>query len=301
MIALQEVGNNFRISSPGNVLKQIVEDLNIRVAFSGDGECFEVAEPNLPEGQSRIPGSSYIANAFVYDKSRVELVSLTYLTDDYVQDRYPDIWQERLSGGGIFSSSNGSRPPAIAKFRDRSTGEEWVVVYIHLKSRLDSRSGRNRGGDVDRGDGQGAWNNQRLLAMKVILAEVKNERNVIIGGDWNAGPYEDPVRLLRAQGWIAPIDNFQHVGTYVHRGQAQTLDHVFVSKDVEGNVVKTVVFTGNAEGSSARNTWTDHCAVIVDLKFASALPVLVLVFNFDSGVVAHPAEEERAGDLKAAA
>lgn len=130
-----------------------------------------------------------------------------------------------------------NRPSLAQTFRADATGEFLTVVVNHFKSK---GSNCDSVGDPDRGDGQGECNITRTRAARAVIEWLAEDPTrsggapVILAGDLNAYPQEDPVRTIKSAGYIDLISSFAGPGahTFVFDGQAGRLDHALGRSDL---------------------------------------------------------------------
>lgn len=217
-------------------------------------------------------GADAVRLAFLYRPSRIGLHGAC-LTDTHA----------------VWNTPNPLRPPLVQRFRERDTGEGFLVCLNHFKSK--SASGAS-GSNLDQGDGQGAWNDlrrQQAARLAEFLAGVSassGEPEVLILGDLNAYGEEDPVDLLRGLGYA---DQTVRLGgsPYSYRfGMLRgRLDHALANPPMAAQVVaashwhinadEPMFYDYNLEGKTAAqqqvNTGTpfrssDHDPILVDLS-----------------------------------
>jgi predicted extracellular nuclease len=174
---------------------------------------------------------------------------------------------------------NLSRQPLAQLFRERSTGQRFLLAVNHFKSKGSCpKSGENK----DQHDGQGCWNPARVAAANAVsdwvihLAEKSGTDLVLIMGDMNAWRSSDPISTFRNRGFTEVVEYLvglpQH--SYVYRGEAGTLDYAFAS----GALLPLI---SHAEIWHINSTWpqkmdlpepwlrsSDHDPVVVDLDFS---------------------------------
>jgi hypothetical protein len=170
-----------------------------------------------------------------------------------------------------------SRVPVAQLFRERSTGDSFLVAVNHLKSK-----GRcpDVGPDTGQGDGQGCWNRARLDAVNALLpwlnalAEKSTNRQVLILGDMNAWRLEDPIRAFRAGGYIELVEELSGLPQYsfVYFGQRGTLDYALASPSLRARTRQATIWHSNADWPrkmSLPQPWlrmSDHDPVVIDLE-----------------------------------
>ncbi|NEK86345.1 ExeM/NucH family extracellular endonuclease [Blastococcus saxobsidens] len=120
-----------------------------------------------------------------------------------------------------------AREPLAQTFR--AQGDTFTVVANHFKSKS---PGRPTGDNVDDGDGQGAWNGDRvrqaqsLAAFADDLRESTGDDDVVLMGDFNAYTQEDPIQALRDADFTDLGEEFDPGRySYVFDDMSGSLDH----------------------------------------------------------------------------
>jgi predicted extracellular nuclease len=142
--------------------------------------------------------------------------------------------------------------PALAQTFQDSFGERLTVVVNHLKSKGSSCA---EIGDPDMNDGQGNCNLTRTQAVEVLTQWLASDptnsgdADFLILGDLNAYAMENPVRVLKENGYTNLIDQYdvQPVYSYVFDGQSGVLDHAFASSSLVGKVRSADIWHINAD------------------------------------------------------
>ena len=174
---------------------------------------------------------------------------------------------------------NLSRQPLAQLFRDRSTGQRFLVAVNHLKSK-----GRcpKTGENADRGDGQGCWSPARVAAAKAVsewvnsLAGKFGTDRILILGDMNAWRSSDPISLFRNMGFTELVERLAGLPqySYVYWGEAGTLDYAFASGALLPSVNHAEIWHINSawpQKMELPDPWlrsSDHDPVVVDLDFS---------------------------------
>jgi predicted extracellular nuclease len=174
-----------------------------------------------------------------------------------------------------------SRQPLAQLFRERRTGNSFLVAANHLKSK-----GRcpDNGINSNQEDGQGCWNTARLSAVRAqapwleSLAAEMGTDSIIVLGDMNAWRNEDPIRQFRDFGYIELVEQLsglpQH--SFLYWGQLGTLDYAFASSALAEYARKAEIWHINAswpQKMEQPQPWlraSDHDPVIVDLDFSQS-------------------------------
>jgi uncharacterized protein len=205
IIGLEEIENNGYYAT--GALHDLVAGLN---AAAPIGTTYAYIAPNRDK-----LGDDEIAVALVY---RVESVSPVGQAVSISQALFPE--NDRL--------------PLAQTFRDLANGKELTIVVNHLKAKSSSGA---IGANADQNDGQGAWNPNRVEAVKALLTWLATDPtgtncpNVLIVGDMNAYTREDPITALTAAGYTDLVSAFDgpEAYTYVYQGEAGCLDHALAS------------------------------------------------------------------------
>jgi len=145
-----------------------------------------------------------------------------------------------------------NRPALAQTFEARATGERFTLVANHWKSK---GSDCDAAGDPDRGDGQGECSGTRRDAARALLAWLGEDPTgagdvpVLVAGDLNAYPREDPVRTLESGGYVDLVAWFAgpDAHTFVFDGEAGRLDHLLARADLLPRVGGAAVWHANAD------------------------------------------------------
>jgi predicted extracellular nuclease len=171
-----------------------------------------------------------------------------------------------------------SRQPLAQLFRDRRSGQSFLVAVNHLKSKGSCpRTGENR----DQEDGQGCWNPARSEAVQDLTAWLRSlasragTRHILVLGDMNALRREDPILEFLDAGYVDVVEQLNGLPqyTFVYRGLAGTLDYAFASPGLARFARQAQIWHINADwppGQILPAPWlrmSDHDPVIVDFDF----------------------------------
>jgi predicted extracellular nuclease len=171
-----------------------------------------------------------------------------------------------------------SRVPLAQVFTDSKSGESFLVVVNHLKSK---GSCPDDGPNANRNDGQGCWNPARTRAATAMsrwtqsLARELTKGKALVLGDMNAYRMENPITAIIEAGF-KDLTASGAVGlefSYVFRGEAGTLDYAFASSQLLPHVRSTRILNINSPypaGVELPKPWlrsSDHDPVLVDLRF----------------------------------
>jgi uncharacterized protein len=189
------------------------------------------------------------------------------------------------AGPGFDDARN--RPSLAQTFAERASGERFTVVVSHLKSK-GSACGPD---DADAGDGQGDCNATRTRAARALARWIaadptgSGDPDVLLVGDFNAYPLEDPLRALAAAGFAdllaAPSGGGPY--SYAYRGRFGRLDQALASKSLAARVAGATTWAidadeapllaagaGDGHGEPDPYRCSDHDPVVVDLSLSAA-------------------------------
>jgi predicted extracellular nuclease len=174
-----------------------------------------------------------------------------------------------------------SRVPVAQLFRERASGETFIVAVNHLKSK---GSCPDSGPNADQGDGQGCWNPARVEAVGALLPWLESlatragSRQVLVLGDMNAWRREDPIAAYRAGGFVELVEALAGLPQYsfLYFGQRGTLDYVLASPPLARRARQAAIWHINADwphGMALPQPWlrmSDHDPVVVDFDFSQS-------------------------------
>lgn len=174
-----------------------------------------------------------------------------------------------------------SRYVLAQTFRDKATGERFLVAVNHLKSK-----GRcpDSGANTDQRDGQGCWNAARVAAVKAQtpwlheVAKAAGTDRILVLGDMNAWRNEDPIRQFRSEGYTDLVEALSGLPqtSYLYWGQTGTFDYAFASAALLQNVTRAKNWNINAAWPGKMTLpepWlrmSDHDPVVVDFDFSQS-------------------------------
>lgn len=141
-------------------------------------------------------------------------------------------------------------------FREKATGEVFLYSVNHFKAKVSSGA---YGDNVDKGDGQGAFNGDRVREAKSVLNHYDSDsyyygdKDILIMGDLNAYAMEDPITVLREGGMIDLHRAFHADSSYsyVYHGQAGYLDHALCNETLYPHVTGIVAYHINSDESDS--------------------------------------------------
>ncbi len=244
IVGLNELENDY-VDGPNSAIADLVDGLN---AALGAG-TYAWLDPGITFG------SSPLVNGLIYKPATVTPVgTLTWLWND------------------DFGNPGGAYPfllhrAALTQTFDTAAGA-FTVSVNHLKSK--GCRPTPVGPDNDAGGGASCFNHARTVGALALLEWFANDPtdtqqhlgtydpDVLIIGDLNAHPAEDPIAALKAgndgipgtgDDWVdllAPSDY-----SYVFRGRAGRLDHAIASPSLAAQVSGAGVWHINADESGA--------------------------------------------------
>jgi len=261
VVALEEIENSVRFSpdDPQKALKRLVSALN---AADGAGTWDYVRSPaDLPAPEQQ----DVITTAIIFKPAKVQPSGPSRSINDET------VWFN-------------AREPIAQTFTAGPL--TFTVIVNHFKS----KSGTGTGDNADTGDGQGAFNGDRIRQARSLaafadqVAADSGSDHVLLLGDFNAYTYEDPMQVLYDEQYV----NLNTTGesTYVFNGESGSLDHALASPSLASRVTGVDVWQINAVESYAFQydgvpafyapdpyRASDHNPIVVGLRTAAAGPV----------------------------
>ena len=206
-----------------NALNEIVAELNRQ---SGLG--YQIAPPPEPK-----VGGDAIRVALIY---RAKIVQLKGVAATLVEPPF----------------ENFNRVPLAQTFQHGKNGGVFTVVVNHFKSK---GCGEPDEANADRGDGQGCYNSKRVEAARALLAWLKTDPtqsgdpDQLIVGDLNAYAKEDPIRLIKEEGfrYLGEGSNEAPHFSFSYDGLLGSLDHALATESLKKQVRSVEVWHINAE------------------------------------------------------
>ncbi|UWP82507.1 ExeM/NucH family extracellular endonuclease [Dactylosporangium fulvum] len=228
VVALEEIENSVRFNpaDPQQALKRLVTALN---TAAGAGTWDYVRYPaQLPPAAQQ----DFITTAIIFKPAKVQTVGEPRALNDET------VWFN-------------AREPIAQTFKSGLL--TFTVVANHLKSK--STSDAAVGDNADKGDGQGAFNGDRVRQARSLVgfvnqlkADTRSE-DVLLLGDFNAYTFEDPMQVLYDAGYRDL--NTAGKATYVFGGESGSLDHAVASPSLAARVAGVDVWQINAHESFA--------------------------------------------------
>ncbi|MDP6978997.1 MAG: ExeM/NucH family extracellular endonuclease [Myxococcota bacterium] len=243
IVALSEIENDG--VGPDSAIAGLADELNRRTS----GSPYVVVDPGRPRLASHA-----ISVALLYRPASVEAVGPPSVLDRDAVDAFDAF--------DAFDDSR-NRPSLAQTFEHRSSGERFTLAVNHFKSKGSSCAAV---GDFDRGDGQGECNGTRTRAAQSLVAWLAENPSpvpsapVLIVGDLNAYPREDPVRAIKTAGYIDLLRWFggRKAYTFVFAGGAGRLDHALAQWDLLPFVTGAGVWHTNADEPSSFDYGEDN-------------------------------------------
>jgi hypothetical protein len=237
IVALVEIENDGM--EPESALAQLVRALNDHTS----GAPYAAVRSEAPR-----LGRHPIAVGIMYRSDTVTPIGPAAILDSRA---HPDFDEGR------------NRPSLAQTFQAHATGESLTVVANHFKSK---GSDCDAVGDPNRGDGQGECNLTRTRAARALVEWLTEDPTqaadapILLAGDLNAYPLEDPVRTIESGGYVDLIAEFAdpNAHTFVFDGQAGRLDYAFWNADLLPFVSGADVWNTNADEPSAFDYHLDN-------------------------------------------
>ena len=232
VIGLMEIENDGYGES--SAIQHLVDRLNAATALG----TYAFINPDTTAGTNSL-GTDAIKVALIYKPAKVAPVGTTAVlnTTDFV------------TGG---DGADRNRPALAQAFEEFETGERFIVVVNHLKS---------KGSACDEPaalDGQGNCNAVRTAAANVMTAWLAanpsgtGDPDILIMGDLNSYAKEDPITAIKGAGYVNLIENRLGVNAYSYAfdGQWGYLDHALASSALNAQVAGVTEWHINADEPS---------------------------------------------------
>ncbi|ALG27996.1 nuclease [Glutamicibacter halophytocola] len=224
VVVLEEIENSARSGQDRDAaLAHLVEQLN---SAAGQKIWSYVPSP------AAIPADEdVIRTAIIYRAKTVKPIDESVILDDEA------FGNARDPLGQAFQKVGGNQ------------NTRFVVVANHFKSKGSNPD--DGSGNADSGDGQGAWNADRVEQAKALvgfadqLKQSRNTRKVLLAGDFNSYAAEDPIRVLADAGYVdlgASADS----QSYIYDGLSGSLDHILASPELAAKVTGQDIWNINA-------------------------------------------------------
>lgn len=233
VVGLMEIENSAALGEqPDEALASLVAALNRTAGFRKWSYVPSSTELQDPAEQD------VITNALIYQPRWMRANGPAYALG---AEAGPD---------GAFGNA---RTPIAASFSAWAGGAPLLVVVNHFKSK---GTGPDAVGDnADSGDGQGAFNGDRVRQAEALRDWVPSVQGragtpaVALVGDFNSYGQEDPLRVLTAAGYSdgAPGDEW----SYSFGGLLGSLDHILLNAAARDRMTKADLWNVNSGESPA--------------------------------------------------
>ena len=268
------------------------EKLAARIKELG-GKTYKYTEVAPLDGQDGGKPGSNIRVAFLYDPNRVKLVEKEAGTSDEAAS---------FSDGHLVKNPARIAPtnPAFTKVRKSLAaefefkGQHIVVIANHLKSKI--------GDDAVYGSAQPAV--QHTQAARIEQAKILNSfvqeglrqnpnLKFVLTGDFNDFEFSETAKALAGNELINLMQEHDAADrySYFYRGSNQSLDNIFISKNLAGKAVFAPVHI-NASFMEEHGRASDHDPVVVQLDFSKD----IVVSTSDSSQPSHSTGQSSAAD-----
>jgi uncharacterized protein len=287
VFGLMEIENNGDAATPA--VKELVDRLNAVVGAN--------TYDYIKTGKT---GTDQIAVAFVYKKSVLEAKGgAAILTEPGFTD--PNNTGQQRNRPAIAQTFH------VIDSNNPDFGESFNVVVNHLKSK--SADGAT-GADLDKNDGQGAFNDTRTKAANYLVntwipsdPTGQGDSDYLIIGDLNAYKGETPITTIKNAGYTDLVEQFggNNNYSYIFNGQLGYLDHALANNTLVSQVtgvaewhinadeVSVFDYNNNVDDGAGESSFeakptgknlyepnayrtSDHDPVIIGLNLGSILP-----------------------------
>lgn len=287
VLALQEIENSRHFFDDGgrdHALANLVQALN---SEAGTEVWDYVASP---QAVPAVSSEDVIRNGFIYRSDRVAPVGDSYILFD---EGIEELNGDHFVGLDLTAIYSNAREPLAQEFQPVAGGEEdrFIAIVNHFKSKGSAPSGSTNP-NRDTGDGQGAWNADRveqahgLAAFSQALTEHTGTESVYLMGDFNSYEREDPIRVLEDSGFTNTSGDLGQ-WSYMFSGRVGSLDHVLTTEAAAESIVHAEIwsinaaepialeysrYNGTASQLHAPDQWrsSDHDPIVVDIALRDA-------------------------------
>ena len=181
--------------------------------------------------------------------------------------------------------SNAREPQAQTFVKD---GDAFTVVANHFKSKNDSDPAQSGNDNADAGDGQGAFNGDRVRQAESVAAfgdtlrQSAGDPDLVLMGDLNAYTQEDPIEALREEGFVDLGEQFDPGRySYVFDALSGSLDHAMATPELTAKVTDVAHWNINSVESSAYQYTGDPALYDVDPYRSSDHDPLLVGIDLD--------------------
>lgn len=236
VVSLEEIENSAAFGQDrDSALAELVDALNAASTKPGHGKGHGKGPQTweyIPTPASVPADEDVIRTAFIYRKSAVKPSGASVILDDQA-----------------FSNA---RPPLAQAFT-RARGpqhDRFVAIVNHFKSKGSAPS--DGSGNEDTGDGQGAWNADRVQQATALvdfaekMKRTAKTSKVLLTGDFNSYTQEDPMQVLYRAGYV-DLGSTTGKQSYLFAGRTGSLDHVLASRSTVRDVSGVDIWDINAD------------------------------------------------------
>ncbi|MFZ2362564.1 MAG: ExeM/NucH family extracellular endonuclease [Anaerolineae bacterium] len=281
------------IENDGYGSSSAIQDLVTRLNAATAAGTYAFINADAATSQTNALGTDAIKVGLIYKPGVVTPVGTTAALNSTA-----------FVNGGDGAARN--RPALAQAFQENSSGQRFIVVVNHLKS-------KGSPCDVpDAGDGQGNCNVVRTNAANLLTAWLAGnptgtgDPDILIMGDLNSYAQEDPIAAIKNAGYTNLIQDRLGMDaySYVFDGQWGYLDHALASAALDAQVTGVLEWHINADEPSVldyntdfksagqivslysadRFRSSDHDPVIIGLNLANPLAVTLASFDAEPGV-----------------
>ena len=246
VVSLEEIENSIKFGPDRDA-----SVATLVAALNADAGADKWAFPASPDEMPAVSEQDLIRTALIYQPAAVSAVGASQV----------------LVGSEAFANA---REPFAQTFKPvgGTADSTFAVVVNHFKSK-----GSGTGADADQGDGQGGSNASRVAQANALVefadqfAAAADTDRVFLTGDFNAYNREDPVGVIEQAGYVNVAAALTDEETYQFDGQVGSLDHVFASDAVFGDVTGADIWNINAFESVGReySRFNNNVTPLVDV------------------------------------
>lgn len=246
ILGLVELENDFGIGSAGDAFAALVDALNT--------ELRSIVYDWVYPGRDFVDTGDAISQGFLYktDTVRIAWGTTVEILDD---SDLPGLGLGALPA--VFDGASTNRAALAVTFEELSSGETFIAVANHFKSK--GSVGTAGALDQDQGDGAGFANQTRLNGATALDAWIdtdptgSGDSNFMILDDLNAYAMETPISFLEGEDYT---DLGRHFGrsdiySFVFDGQAGALDHTLANSELLDQVTGATEWHINANEPDA--------------------------------------------------
>ncbi|MGB3790742.1 MAG: endonuclease/exonuclease/phosphatase, partial [Phormidesmis sp.] len=155
----------------------------------------------------------------------------------------------------VFDGASTNRAPLAVTFEEIGSEERFTMAIAHFKS----KGGNGSGDNADTSDGQGSFNGTRVRGAAALSAWLdtdptnSGDSDFLIVGDLNAYAQEEPITILKEEGYTDLAEQFLGTGAYsfVFDGQLGTLDYAMANESLSAQVTGATEWHINSDEPDA--------------------------------------------------